>query len=275
MIDLQQLKELVAVADHGTVSQAAQALYISQPALSRSLQKTENEWGVALFARRKNKIELNDSGKLAVEFAKKLLTDFAYCIDSVKAFDKSKRNISVGSCAPAPMWDLSPKLTQKFPDKTVTTALADTKQLRKGLFAGEYHIVISHEKTDSADCICRKLCEERLYLSVPRDHKLASATEGIAFADMDGISMLLYAQIGTWDKVLARLPNTRFFVQSDRDTFNDLAKESNLPVFETNLSAKYFGALPDRVAIPIREDIATDVFYLTVLKKNKYLLDAL
>ena len=41
------------------------------PALSRSMQRLENEIQVPLFIRRKNKIELNENGKLAVEYAKK------------------------------------------------------------------------------------------------------------------------------------------------------------------------------------------------------------
>ena len=87
--------------------------------------------------------------------------------------------------------------------------------------------------------------------------------------------MLLFEQIGSWDKVLKYLPNTRFIVQSDRNTFNDLIQESLLPVFATNLSVKYFGELPNRVVIPINEEAATDIFYISVLKKNKHLIERL
>ena len=43
MIELEQLKQLIAFAKHGTLSKAAEKLYISQPALSRLIQKLEQE----------------------------------------------------------------------------------------------------------------------------------------------------------------------------------------------------------------------------------------
>ncbi|MDE6676918.1 MAG: LysR family transcriptional regulator [Clostridia bacterium] len=275
MIDLQQLKQLVTISDCGTVSKAAEVLFISQPALSRSMQRMEEDLGVALFDRLKNKIELNENGKLAVEFAKKILNDFDYYMESIKAFDKSKRNIFVGSCAPAPLWELIPELSQLFPDKTVTTAIVENDALIKGLSSGDYHIIITSTQLDSPEYVSVKFKEEHLNICVPHNHKLAAKTEGITFEEMDGISMLLFEQIGTWEKVLKNLPNTRFIVQTDRNTFNDLIRESLLPVFATNLSVKYFGELPNRVVIPILERDATDIFYITVLKKNKHLIKGL
>ena len=53
MIELEQLKQLIAFAKHGTLSKASENLYISQPALSRSIQKLEKTLGVELFDRKK------------------------------------------------------------------------------------------------------------------------------------------------------------------------------------------------------------------------------
>ena len=239
------------------------------------MQRMQGDLGVAVFDRLKNKLELNENGKLAVDFAKKLLNDFDYYMDNIKAFDKSKRNISVGSCAPAPMWELIPDLSQQFPDKTVTTAIAENEKLIKGLSNGDYHIIITSMPLESPDYVSVKFREEHLNICVPHNNKLATKTDGVTFEEMDGISMLLFEQIGSWEKVLKDLPNTRFIVQSDRNTFNDLIRESLLPVFATNLSVKYFGELPNRVIIPINEEDATDVFYITVLKKNKHLIERL
>lgn len=275
MIDLQQLKQLIAVSKYGTISKAAEALFISQPALSRSMKRMEADFGVALFDRSKNKIELNDNGKLAVELAQKLLNDFDDYTKTVKAFDKSKRTISVGSCAPAPIWELIPKLSQQFPDKTVTTAIDGNRELINGLLRGDYHIAITSERIDSPDCISIRFCEERLHICVPCSHKLAEKTDGVTFKDIDGLTMLLFKQIGFWEKVLEYLPNTRFIVQTDRNTFNELVKESLLPVFSTNLTVKYFSNLPERVVIPIRDERAVGVFFLSVLKKNRHMIDEL
>lgn len=71
MIELEQLKQLIAFATYGTLSKAAEKLYISQPALSRSIQKLEKTLGVELFDRKKNKMELNQNGKLLSSTQKK------------------------------------------------------------------------------------------------------------------------------------------------------------------------------------------------------------
>lgn len=73
MIEFNQLEHLVAIAKNKTISKAAEELLISQPGLTRSMQRLEEDLGLSLFNRKKNKIELNDNGLLAVEFAKNYL----------------------------------------------------------------------------------------------------------------------------------------------------------------------------------------------------------
>mgnify|MGYP002466704838 CR=1 FL=1 len=73
MFDLYQLEQLLMIAERGTLSGAAEQQHLSQSALSRSMQRLEREIGVPLFLRRKNRIELNENGRLAVEYAKKIL----------------------------------------------------------------------------------------------------------------------------------------------------------------------------------------------------------
>ena len=67
MLDLEELRQLAAFARWGTLSRAAEELHISQPTLSRTMQSLEEEFGVSLFIREKNKIELNETGRRAVE----------------------------------------------------------------------------------------------------------------------------------------------------------------------------------------------------------------
>lgn len=73
MVELYQLVQLVAIADCGTISGAAEQLHLSQPALSRSMQKLEDVLQVTLFDRQKNKISLNKNGELAVEYARRVI----------------------------------------------------------------------------------------------------------------------------------------------------------------------------------------------------------
>lgn len=57
----------------GTLSGVAEILHLSQPALSRNMKKLEDELGVILFDRKKNKLELNKTGEYVLKLAKELL----------------------------------------------------------------------------------------------------------------------------------------------------------------------------------------------------------
>ena len=75
MIELEQLRQLVAFDEYGTLSKAAEALHISQPSLSRTMQTLEEELQASLFIRKKNRILLNETGEMAVEQARQGRTE--------------------------------------------------------------------------------------------------------------------------------------------------------------------------------------------------------
>ena len=71
--ELQQLRQVIALAEHGSFVRAAAALHLSQPALSRSIASLERRFGSALFLRRKSGVEPTDLGRLFVERARDVL----------------------------------------------------------------------------------------------------------------------------------------------------------------------------------------------------------
>ena len=75
MVDLYELKQLTAFADLGTLHRVAEEFHLSTPSITRSMQHLEQYFGVPLFTRGKNKIGSNETGKLAVDHARKLLAE--------------------------------------------------------------------------------------------------------------------------------------------------------------------------------------------------------
>ena len=71
MIEFEQLIHLIAFDEYKTLSRAAKELHISQPVLTRSMQKLEETLDLTLFERTKNRMYLNATGLLAVELAKR------------------------------------------------------------------------------------------------------------------------------------------------------------------------------------------------------------
>jgi len=72
-LELQQLRQVIALAEHGSFVRAAAALHISQPALSRSIQNLEQQFGSELFQRSSTGVVPTDLGRLYIERARDLV----------------------------------------------------------------------------------------------------------------------------------------------------------------------------------------------------------
>jgi len=72
-LELQQLRQVLALAEHGSFVRAAASLHISQPALSRSIQNLERRFGSDLFVRSSSGAVPTDLGRLYVERARDVL----------------------------------------------------------------------------------------------------------------------------------------------------------------------------------------------------------
>ena len=261
MIELNQLEQLIYIAENKTISKAAKELLLSQPALSRSMQRLESDLGVELFDHYKNKIVLNKNGELAVKHAQKIIKSIQTMINDVQDYDQSFHRISIATCSPAPMWDIEPL--------NIQTAVINKKDLLTKLKEKEYHLVITPEYIDDSQYFCIPYVEEDLLLSLPLNHPLASKKE-IKFHDLDGQTMLLYSNIGFWhDLHMQKTPKTKYLLQEERLTFNEIVKASTLPSYTSNLSIKREGKMSDRVILPINEEEAHVTYYVVMLKKNK------
>ena len=74
-MNLQQLRYVVATADEGTMTQAAAALHVAQPALSRAIRALEAEIDVAVFERDGRGVRVTRQGREVVALARRVLAD--------------------------------------------------------------------------------------------------------------------------------------------------------------------------------------------------------
>jgi DNA-binding transcriptional LysR family regulator len=88
------------VAECGNISLAAEKLYISQPAVSKSVKKLEETSGVVLFSRNSRGVQLTSEGKLFYEHIKKAMAEIARGEDLLKKllqYDKGKISVGVST----------------------------------------------------------------------------------------------------------------------------------------------------------------------------------
>lgn len=272
MIEIYQLTQLTAIARHGTLSKAAEELHLSQPALSRSMQKLENELQVSLFIRQKNKIEFNENGKMAVEYAEKILNQLQTMSEQIRYLDRSRHTISIGSCAPAPLWEIIPVLSDLYPDMTISTEMKENEVLLRGLTDKTYQMIILPYQVEMDGIQCVKYGEEHLFFSLPPAHPL-SASKALYLKDLNGETMLLRSKIGFWNHIhKEKMPDTHFLIQEENFAFDELVKASALPSFTSDLVMKREGTVPNRVMVPISDKEANVTYYCLHQTKNPNLL---
>lgn len=260
LLELYDLEKLVAVSKAGTLSAAAEDLLISQPALSRSMRKLEAEIGVELFTRSKNRIELNENGALAAQLAENLIGDAQQLSERVRQLDRSRRTISVGSMAPAPMWELASALSDLYPGMAVSTVLGEAGPLVSGLLDGSYSLIILTAPPELPGVEYLGYGGEQLCFHLPISHPLAGAKE-LGFSDLNGETMLLRSDLGFWTDVLKKMPDTRFIVQHENYAFGELLRASSLPAFNTDRAQRRYGPVEGRVTIPITDpEVSVDYF---------------
>lgn len=260
MFELYQLEQLLAFAECGTLSGAAEHLHISQPALSRSMQRLEAELQVPLFDRQKNRIELNENGRMAVDYARKIVEQSRDMVGRVQAFDRSQRTILIGSCAPAPLWEIPPLLSDLYPDRTISSEIRENRVLLQGLRDGVYQLIILPYPLEEPGIACVKYGEEHLFFSLPPAHPL-SGSKALYMKDLNGETMLLRNRLGFWRDVTdQKMPDTRFLEQEDV-AFEELVKSSALPSFATDVALRREGNPANRVNIPILDDEANVTYY--------------
>ena len=269
MIEIHLLEQLVAFAQCGTLSAAAEKLHTSQPALTRSMKKLETLLDVTLFVRSKNRLVLNECGKLAVTWAGRVLEENREFERRVKAYDRSFHTISIGFCAPIPQAVLTPILNNFFAGLTISADMTEDSSFLEKLERRIYQLAVVHEQPKEEQFYWKKCGHEDLYISLMPENPLALCPQ-IHLADLDGMSILLLSRIGFWANThRAKTPNAKYLLQVDKDSFWELATNSSYPVFESGYHIRHGQTLPGRINVPLVDSECHTDYYLVSLASEQ------
>ena len=173
MIELHELRQFVTFADAGTLSEAAEILHLSQPALSRNMKKLEEHLEITLFDRQKNKLMLNENGKYVLTLARKVLEEADALEEKAREFDRRQRMIRLGVCAPAPVWLIVPLLSRFYPQMSLQTETDSDARLLEKLDKDEIQLAVLHEPVQDERYFCKMCGKESLLFALPRGHRYA------------------------------------------------------------------------------------------------------
>lgn len=143
---LQQLRILKAVATEKNFTKAAQLLYLSQPSLSKQMKTLEQNLGITILNREKNKISLTENGTVFLHYAERIL---ALCEESCRAIIDLKHgergNLTVGASQTIGTY-LMPRVlalfAQTYPQINLNVQVSSTRIIAKNLRNREIDIAV-------------------------------------------------------------------------------------------------------------------------------------
>ena len=263
MIENYQLEQLLAFHECGTLSAAAEHLGVTEPSLSRTMRKLEEELGVRLFERGKNRIALNQAGLLAVDHAKQILSKVEEMKLYIHAFDRSLHTLNIGSCTLGVLMGLRPVAAGLYPTLDIASSVSREGPLLRGLQKGEYNLIVLPHPPEQQDLFCQQYRTEQIYLSVSRSHPMA-ARRSVSLSELDGQSFIAYGHEDLWTDILRdKLPNSRFFFQEDLDAIVSIALNSDIPTFSSDILLENVESYrAERVNIPVSGMESKLTYYL-------------
>lgn len=171
MIDIYLLEYFIAFYEEGSLLKASEKLHISQPSLTRAMQRLESELGIVIFDRSVNKITLNENGKILMDYARDILALNNLLLEKAKELKEKEQLIHLSMTAPGILY-FYPYFFFNNHDK-YTNKICDIDTCIKEAKEGLIDITFINKKIDEEGLICEKVTDEKLYVCLPKEHFLA------------------------------------------------------------------------------------------------------
>jgi LysR family hydrogen peroxide-inducible transcriptional activator len=202
-MDLRQLNAVLAVADHGSFSAAADALHTVQSNVSTHVARLERDLGVSLIDR-SDGCRLTEEGQAVVERARRINGELDALVADVAAMRAEVvGNVRIGMIGTTARWlvpQLLAAMAERHPKVHLVVIDGVSTSLEPQLTTGHLDLAVVNLPPDpfqrpynpGSELMATPLFDEDLLLVVPSDHKLAGI-DTIAIADTDGLELLLPA----------------------------------------------------------------------------------
>ncbi len=185
---LVQLRHLIALVESGSFSRAAEALFLTQPALSRSIRALEDEMGQALFDRVGRRSELTPFGRDVLERARQIVFE----VDELETGARRMREGRAGSLrvgmgsGPGAMLmtPLLLEMARHHPAMHLTISRGSTDRLVQGLRERELDALVidARSLSPAPDLRVETLSEMRGLFMCRKGHPLLRSTGVLRFA---------------------------------------------------------------------------------------------
>lgn len=278
-MDIRQLEYFIEVAKQLNFTKAASSLHISQPSLSKTIKKMEDDLGVPLFYRTSKQLELTDAGKALLVNAKTVIEAYNNLtseLNDVVHLKKGEVRIGIPPIIGAAFFSkIISQFIEAYPGIQVTLTEVGSKKIKDGVEEGSLDIgLICNLPIQKGSFETIKLLKDPLMLIVHREHHLAKS-KAITFKDIENEPFIQYRHdFSLHDSIMEECARHDFYphivCESSQKDFMIEMVEAKLGV--ALLPSKICENITNEtiVAIPI-ERHPVNLELGMIWKKNKYL----
>ena len=175
-MDLRDLRYFETIAELQHVGRAAAKLHRTQPALTSSVRRLEEDCGAALFEKAGRGIRLTAAGKVLLKWAQRMRIDVQDAQREVSAIGKGLAgHVRIGIVPTAAQFllpSVARQLLEEAPEGTLRTVVALVDTLKPMLRAGEVDIMVGTEGPEEAGYVSRVLAQDAIVVAASAKHEL-------------------------------------------------------------------------------------------------------
>src|SRR5882762_7501505 len=167
-MELRSLHYFVRIAELGSITRAAAHLHVAQPALTRHVQRLEQELNVSLFTRANRGVRLTEAGQKLLDGAARILRDLERTGDEIRAQDAHPSGkIILGitpTLCPVLVPELFSRMRRDFPLVELKVMHAGMVRLEEFIIDGRVDIALLSELSRSRLISSTRLAQEEMVL---------------------------------------------------------------------------------------------------------------
>lgn len=199
MFTFDQIRGFVAVADELHFGRAAERLQMTQPPLSRQIQKLERAVGVQLLERDNRRVELTAAGEAFLVEARRLLVLAGGSLEQARRIQAGAAGtVRIGFTAASTFGVLAALLnwiSESYPDIHLDLSELVTREQTAQLLNGEIDVGLARPPFDRSAFASRLIHREGLLLAVPEGHRLAQLDRPVAADELASEPLIMYHPI--------------------------------------------------------------------------------
>ncbi len=194
-LNAKQLIAIVTIAEYGSFTTAAGVLEMSQPALSRIMQRVERVLGIKIFARSTRSLEVTPAGREVIAVAERMLNDLRLTLRNVGEVSAEQRGQVIVSSFPTFAVETFPRIVRQFrqsrPNVVIHVRHGCNSEILEQVSRGVADFGVLYVSSLPDTIHCTRVRQDPLYVVAPWNHPLGKQKDApVKLADLRDVDYI-------------------------------------------------------------------------------------